>query len=349
MASWVLVPCLVSLRNEFNLLSPARDKASDGAIGDTSHSASSSDHNPDESGNTPYDDSDDIDEVHAIDVDSDLKKAGWTMTKCVEIVVTRHREGRDNRLQNVIYNRRIWSRSWGWTAREYTGASAHTEHAHFSARYTTDQERDTRPWGLLAAEEEAMPTADEVADAVIAKLKEQAGKDVVYNGVNQDRVQKYTTDPQSLVQAVFKPNAEDNGFMTWASALSFAHKDLGYLKALLRKTDDKVDVIGPQVASLLALFRQFIIDESARDAQEQARDVAMKGLLDVIHQMQQQPESVALSNEQFEELQSFLGQKIVEAGRDAADATTWKLNRISEALAGAGETLSTADDEPPQQ
>lgn len=153
MANWILVPSLVSLRNEFNRLAPNRDKASDGSIGDTSHAASPSDHNPDETGRTPYEDSDRSNEVHAIDVDDDLRKPGWTMTKCVEIIVIRHREGRDHRLQNVIYNRRIWSRSWGWTARRYTGASAHTEHAHFSARYTTAQERDTRPWGLLEADD----------------------------------------------------------------------------------------------------------------------------------------------------------------------------------------------------
>ena len=153
MASWILVPCLVSLRNEFNAFAPDRDKASDGSIGDTSHAAASSDHNPDETGNTPYEDSDRTNEVHAIDVDGDLRKPGWTMTKCVEIIVTRHREGRDDRLQNVIYNRRIWSRSWGWTARSYTGSNAHTQHAHFSARYTTAQERDTSPWGLTEADD----------------------------------------------------------------------------------------------------------------------------------------------------------------------------------------------------
>ncbi|AGZ45037.1 hypothetical protein [Actinoplanes friuliensis] len=149
MASWILVPCLVTLRNEFNQLAPNRDKASDGSIGDTSHAAASSDHNPDETGNTPYEDADKRNEVHAIDVDHNLRRSGWTMNRCLEIIITRHREGRDNRLQNVIYNRRIWSRSWGWTAREYTGASPHTEHAHFSARYTTAQESDTSPWGLL--------------------------------------------------------------------------------------------------------------------------------------------------------------------------------------------------------
>ena len=158
MASWILVPCLVTLRSEFNALSPGRDKASDGSIGDVAHAQSSSDHNPDETGSTPTEDADSLNEVHAIDVDRDLRRSGWTMEKAVEIIVVRHRQGRDNRLQNVIYNRRIWSRSWGWTARRYTGANAHTQHAHFSARYTTAQERDTRPWGLLEAEDDDMAT-----------------------------------------------------------------------------------------------------------------------------------------------------------------------------------------------
>lgn len=153
-ASWTLVPCLVTLRGEFNALAPGRDRASDGSIGDQAHAQSSSDHNPDETGATPYEDADSTNEVHAIDVDKDLRKTGWTMARAVGIIVLRHRNGQDDRLQNVIYNRVIYSRSWGWTARTYTGSNAHTEHAHFSARYTTAEERDTRPWGLLAAEED---------------------------------------------------------------------------------------------------------------------------------------------------------------------------------------------------
>jgi hypothetical protein len=159
-ASWILVPCLVSLRTEFNTLAPVRDKASDGSIGNAAHAAEPSDHNPDETGRTPTKDADHLNEVHAIDVDDDLRRAGWTMDKCLEIIITRHRTGADNRLQNVIYNRRIWSRSWGWTARAYNGASPHTEHAHFSARYTTAQESDTRPWGLLDQEELPVDQAD---------------------------------------------------------------------------------------------------------------------------------------------------------------------------------------------
>jgi hypothetical protein len=160
MAAWELVPCLVGLREEFNLLAPARAKASDGSIGDQSHAAGRSDHNPDETGNTPTEDSDRKNEVHAIDVDSNLRKAGWDMDRCLDIIITRHRTGQDDRLQNVIYNRRIWSRSWGWTARAYTGASAHTEHAHFSARYTTTQENDTSPWGLLEEDDDMTTKAE---------------------------------------------------------------------------------------------------------------------------------------------------------------------------------------------
>jgi hypothetical protein len=148
----------VTLRNEFNRLAPDRDKGSDGSVGDTSHAAKPSDHNPDETGNTPTEDSDRKNEVHAIDVDNQLHKSGWTMDRCLDIIIDRHRDGRDDRLQNVIYNRRIWSRSWGWTARAYTGASAHTEHAHFSARYTTAQENDTSAWGLLEGEDDDMAT-----------------------------------------------------------------------------------------------------------------------------------------------------------------------------------------------
>lgn len=154
MASWILVPCLRSLQNEFNELAPARDRASDGAIGNAPHAAGTSDHNPDETGRTPTKDADSINEVHAIDTDADLRKPGWTMQRAVNIIVGRHRRGEDDRLQNVIWNRRIASRSWGWTWQDYTGPSPHTEHAHFSARYTTAQEQDTRPWGLLEDDQE---------------------------------------------------------------------------------------------------------------------------------------------------------------------------------------------------
>jgi hypothetical protein len=177
------VPCLVSLRTEFNTLAPSRDRSSDGSIGDSAHASSSSDHNPDETAKTPFEDADSLNEVHAIDVDADLRKSGWSMTKAVEVIVTRHRTGADNRLQNVIYNRRIWSASWGWTARTYTGSNPHDKHAHFSSRYTTAQEQDTRRWGLLEAEEAAqLPGKTEEDDmATISQTDFNARMDAWWN------------------------------------------------------------------------------------------------------------------------------------------------------------------------
>lgn len=175
MASWVLVPCLGALRTEVNRLAPGRDQRSDGSVGDLAHQDSSSDHNPDETGETPYEDADSTNEVHAIDLDaSGPWPAGWSMERIVQTVVMRHRNGLDDRLQNVIYKRRIWSRSWGWTQRAYTGKNAHTEHAHFSARYTTAQERDTRWWGIYR-EVTVMATQFNAEDKTELKAAATAG------------------------------------------------------------------------------------------------------------------------------------------------------------------------------
>lgn len=136
MAGWTLVPCLVQLRSEFNAIAPGRDKASDGSIGDTAHSATVSDHNPAPDG-----------QVHAIDVDVDLR-CGVTMEDVVQFLLARCRSGDEKRLKYVIYNRRIWSASSGWVQKAYTGANAHDHHAHFSASYTPAHEASTAPWHL---------------------------------------------------------------------------------------------------------------------------------------------------------------------------------------------------------
>jgi hypothetical protein len=156
MASPVLVPCLVILRSEFNSVSPKRDKGADGWIGDSAHKNKESDHNPDETGRTPFEDTDKVDEVHALDIDSTgpWPTPSWFNSTVLRIV-SRHRNGLDDRLQNVIWNGKIASRSRGWEWTDYHGTNKHTDHAHFSARYTTKQESDTSPWGVKTILEEA--------------------------------------------------------------------------------------------------------------------------------------------------------------------------------------------------
>lgn len=163
MANWVLIKSLTSLRAELDKIAPKRSKISDGSIGDKPHQQESSDHNVDDTkgSRTPYTDTDSIPEVHAIDATEALNQAGWSMDRVVQILVLRHRNGQDDRLQNIIHKGIIWSRSWGWTARKYNGADQHYGHAHFSGRYgsgstNANPENDTKPWGLLAADGDDM-------------------------------------------------------------------------------------------------------------------------------------------------------------------------------------------------
>lgn len=164
MADWILIACLKQLFAEFDRIAPDRGHESDGSIGDTAHQQEVSDHNDDEVGKVPIHDADHIHEVHAIDVDTDLRVPGLTMETVVQHVLSRCRSGAENRLRYVIYYRRIWEADNGWRERAYTGASAHTEHAHFSASYDTDKEASTASWHLeeLVADDSNTVWSDQV-------------------------------------------------------------------------------------------------------------------------------------------------------------------------------------------
>lgn len=141
-----LAPSLAALRSEADARWPNRDTASDGWIGDPAHAARVSDHNPDPDAN---------DVVRALDLDDD----GIDVDALLAAVIG------DERVEYVIHNRTIWSRSRDWVPRPYTGSNAHTTHVHVSIRHTPAAEADTRPW--LTPEEEDMPTAQEIADAIL--------------------------------------------------------------------------------------------------------------------------------------------------------------------------------------
>jgi hypothetical protein len=176
--NWVLIDCLKALFAEFNRIAPGRDKASDGSIGDTAHQHEVSDHNPDETGSVPIHDADHVNEVHAIDVDNNLNESDLTMEKVVQFLLGRCRSGAEKRLRYIIYNRRIWSASSGWVQKAYTGASAHTEHAHFSASYDSKLEASTASWHL-----EDIPVALTAADKswISAEIKKQTEAAVAAN------------------------------------------------------------------------------------------------------------------------------------------------------------------------
>jgi hypothetical protein len=151
-----LTEALTSLRAGFNGAFPARDKASDGWIGDAAHQAEVSGHNPDDTDGVraEYADADTIPEVRAIDVDDDLRAVGVTMYDVIRRILATPAD--IARLRYIIYCPphgplgddvpTIWTRNNGWQPRAYTGSSPHREHAHFSGDPNTDT--DGRPWSV---------------------------------------------------------------------------------------------------------------------------------------------------------------------------------------------------------
>lgn len=178
MAAWELIPSLTKLRQEFNAIAPGRDKGADGAIGDSSHT-SSSDHTPDEDSRVLRDhDGDSKNEVHALDIDSSGPWPIWSGTqkerfhRIVMRIIAGERakwmSATDRcRLNYVIWDRKIYDKDNDFEPRAYGRSDPHTNHAHFSGRYETSCENDTRPWGVYVAPtpvEEDMAITD--ADAV---------------------------------------------------------------------------------------------------------------------------------------------------------------------------------------
>jgi hypothetical protein len=99
-----------------------RDKSSDGWIGDRSHSARRSDHNPDAKGI-----------VRAIDIDRDLsgKAKPDLMPYLADQIRVCAKRG-DKRISYIIFAGRIASSRMGWRWRKYRGINPHNTHLHVS-------------------------------------------------------------------------------------------------------------------------------------------------------------------------------------------------------------------------
>lgn len=202
MPNWTLIACLVALRDEFNRLAPGRDKGADGSIGDSNHT-STSDHTPDEDSNALDDkDADDDNEVHACDIDS---SGPWPVGRSFGFIVHTIIAGEKAkwlsatdkcRLEYVIYNGKIYSRQRDFEPIDYHGSDPHTNHAHFSARYLTETENDTRPWGVIPVVEriimEFVEYIASLARAVDPAVSESAGERTMRKEL--EKVVDYFTD-----------------------------------------------------------------------------------------------------------------------------------------------------------
>jgi hypothetical protein len=134
--AYFLAPSLVAFRNEINAKWPNRDKSSDGWIGDPSHAARVSSHNPLWSAPGKW-----SGVVRAIDVDVDDRDAG---TNLREEVIKAAKF--DPRVWYIISSGVIYSRTNGFAARRYLGSNGHYAHVHISLRETVEAWSDTSKW-----------------------------------------------------------------------------------------------------------------------------------------------------------------------------------------------------------
>lgn len=120
-----LAPSLRRLFNELDGIWPHRDRRTDGWIRWPKDGISVG-HNPDGKGC-----------VHAIDVDKDGINPDWIIGN-----IYKH----TSVLWYIIWNRGIWSNTWGFTRHAYTGSNPHTDHMHIEIRQTSTAENWSGRW-----------------------------------------------------------------------------------------------------------------------------------------------------------------------------------------------------------
>jgi hypothetical protein len=123
------------LRDQIDTWYPDRRSTSDGWIGDARHSASKSDHNPDERSKFV---------VRAIDIDSRLDSSEQLSIYLADQI--RVCAKTDKRISYVIHNGFIASRIMGFKWRRYRGINPHKKHIHIS--FTKSGDKDGKPFDI---------------------------------------------------------------------------------------------------------------------------------------------------------------------------------------------------------
>ena len=147
----------IQLREQIDDLYIERNRKSDGWIGDTRHSTTKSDHNPDANGI-----------VRAIDITSDLGTHPEEAYALVEKIRKCAKKG-DKRISYIIYEGKIMSPILGWKRRKYKGVNPHKSHFHIS--FTTLGDKDGS-WFNLEGESNERPKEN----------GRELGKDIPSNG-----------------------------------------------------------------------------------------------------------------------------------------------------------------------
>lgn len=166
-----LAPSLSTLRDEVDARWPHRDKASDGWLGDQSHATRYSDHNPADPDPPGW--------VHALDIDatnSDGMGSGVVGDEVLKALLSLVKSGKSHPVNYIIYKGRIYSRSYGFSSRSYTGSNQHYSHIHISINRSSWARQWPGSWGInekkewdeVATKAEIKAAVQEVVDAAVS-------------------------------------------------------------------------------------------------------------------------------------------------------------------------------------
>lgn len=122
-----LAPSLVRLWPDINARWPNRDKRTDGWYASPS-TRTSKGHNPGHNGYS-----------HAIDVDKDGIDPLWIINNIAKDPKV---------LWYIIWNRKLYSNTYGWVPRAYTGENPHTDHMHIEIYQTDYAEKWDGRWKI---------------------------------------------------------------------------------------------------------------------------------------------------------------------------------------------------------
>ncbi|MFJ2470519.1 peptidoglycan-binding domain-containing protein [Glutamicibacter sp. NPDC087583] len=216
--SYYLAPSLAALRSEINERSPNRDKSSDGWIGDPSHQARVSDHNPDYA---------DGGVVRALDIDEDGIDTDAVLAQVLH----------DPRVSYVIYERRIWG---GTRWRPYNGSNGHTKHIHVSIKHSAAAER-AGSWGIKGGAATPQPSTPKPKESG----KSWPAVTLALSSVHTD------ASHDAWVELMAAIGYRDKSLTT---AMQRWLKKAGYYQGIIEADHGKKPVFGPMLVKALQRF-----------------------------------------------------------------------------------------------
>jgi len=166
---------------DYNTIEPKRSKASDGWLGNASHQATRSDHNPDYRAGGIIRAGDLTTSSHGIaGLRTTEAQREWHKLLIADLIATEKANPVDRIWYLIHYlpgdsYPKIWSRTNDWAPKRYYGASPHDHHWHTSIMRTNAAAGDTKRWftkllKVIEAEDPA-PNVDRAHQVSLASVR----------------------------------------------------------------------------------------------------------------------------------------------------------------------------------